>query len=109
MKKKKKNYLLIVIIILFSIYCAIQFSYTNGYYQTRAYKKMTLTEEAMKRFERDIEEGKNISINEYIINDFKDYSNGITNVGVKTGEIAEDLVTKGMGRFFKVLGKLFTN
>ena len=109
MKKKKKNYFLIVMVILFSIYCAIQFSYNNGYYQSSAYKKMTLTEETMRRFERDIEEGKNISVNNYLVEDFKDYSNNISNAGVKTGEIVEALVTKGIGRFFKVLGKLFTN
>ena len=109
MKKKKKNYLLIVMTVLFSIYCAILFSYNNGYYQTMAYKKMTLTEEAMRRFEQDIEEGKNISVNNYLVNDFKDYSNGVSNAGVKTGEMAEKFITKGLGKIFKVLGKLFTN
>ena len=108
MKKKKHNYLFIVTLILFGIYSAIYFSYKGGYYEVKNHDKMLLTEEAMKRFEDDVNNGKNISINDYIQNDYTDYSNKITNAGIKIGSFAESFVIDGIGTFFEVLGKLFT-
>ena len=70
---------------------------------------MILTEEAMKRFERDVNEGKDITINDYISTNYKDYSNNVTKVGAKTGKFIEEFITGGISRVIKVLGKLFIN
>ena len=108
MKKKKHNYLFIVTLIFFGIYSAIYFSYKGGYYDVKAHDKMLLTEEAMKRFEEDVNNGKDISVNDYIQNNYKDYSNKVTNIGIKIGSLAESFVVDGIGSFFEFLGKLFT-
>ena len=107
MKTKKHNYLFIVTLILFGIYSAIYFSYKGGYYEVKNHNKMVLTQEAMKRFEEDVNSGKDISISNYINNDYKDYSNKITDMGVKIGTFTESFVIDGIGAFFKVMGKLF--
>lgn len=107
MKKKKHNYLFIVTLVFFGIFLAIYFSYRGGYYEVKAHNKMVLTEEAMKRFEEDVSSGKDISINNYIESDYKDYSNRVTEAGVKIGKLTEDFVVEGIGAVFKVLGKLF--
>lgn len=39
----------------------------------------------------------------------KDYSNNVSNLGVKLGEVTEDFLTKGLGGIFKVVSKLVTN
>ena len=109
MKKKKRNPVLIIIIILFGGYLALYYAFLNGYYEYKEYNKMIITEEAMKEFENDIKEGKDISINNYISTDYKDYSNNISNLGLKTGKFLENTVNKGLGGIFKVVGKLFTN
>lgn len=50
----------------------------TGYYKTRTSKVKTLTEEQIKVFEQDIKSGKEININEYVINR-TDYSNSLSN------------------------------
>lgn len=50
----------------------------TGYYKTRTSKVKTLTEEQIKTFEQDVKEGKEIDINDYVINRV-DYSNNLSN------------------------------
>ena len=109
MKKKKKNPVLIIIIILFGIYIALFTAFKGGYYEYKNYNKMVLTEEAMKKFENDVKEGKDLSVGEYLETEYKDYSNNMSKLGMKTGEYTEKLVTEGLGNFIKVISKLFTN
>ena len=106
---KKKNPVIIILIILFGIYMAIYYAMASGYYEYKEYNKMILTEEAMKRFEEDVSNGKDISIEEYITKTNKDYSNKVSDLGLKAGESLETFVTKGLGNFFKVIIKLVTD
>lgn len=106
---KKKNPVIIILIILFGIYMAIYYAMASGYYEYKEYNKMILTEEAMKRFEEDVSNGKDISIEEYITKTNKDYSNKVSDLGLKAGESLETFVTKGLGNFFKVISKLVTD
>ena len=48
------------------------------YYKTRISKVKTLTEEQIKVFEQDIKAGKEIDINDYVINRV-DYTNDLSN------------------------------
>jgi len=50
----------------------------TGYYKTRTSRVKTLTEEQIKTFEQDIKAGKEIDINDYVINRV-DYSNNLFN------------------------------
>ena len=52
--------------------------------------------------------GKTIDINNYIT-ESKDYTNNVSKLGVKVGELSTKFITKGLGSFFKVLSKLVTN
>lgn len=108
MKKKKKNPFVVVITVLFGLYMSLYYLSINGYYEYKEYSKMTLTKDAMKRFEEDVKNGKDISINEYIT-DYKDYSNSVSNFGLKAGEKLEIIVNKCLGGVFKVLSKLVTD
>ena len=106
--KKKKNKGLIILSILFSIYLIVLYSKSNGYYDYKEYNKMKMTDEAMKKFEEDVKNGENIDINSYIDNTYKDYSNSLTKMGTKFGNISKDLMTNGFTKIIKVLEKLFT-
>lgn len=58
----------------------------TGYYKTRTSKAKTLTEEQIKIFEQDIKAGKEIDINDYVINrvDYtSDLSNNIYKISLK--------------------------
>ncbi len=106
--KKKKNPVLIVVMVLFGVYLALYYLAESGYYDYKEYNKMVMTEEAMKKFENDIAAGKDITLNDYLESDYKDYSNNVSKLGLKTSETLENFVTKGIGSFFKVLSKLVT-
>ena len=68
---------------------------------------MSITKEAMERFEHDVEEGKDITISDYL-DTVKDYSNKVSNLGYKTSNIVEEFMSKGIKNTFKVLASLFT-
>ena len=106
--KKKRSPLLIIIIILFGIYASLYYLAESGYYDYKEYNKMIMTEEAMKQFENDVAAGKDITLNDYLNTEFKDYSNNVSKLGLKTSETLENFVTKGIGGFFKVFSKLVT-
>lgn len=107
-KKKNKNVVFIIFVILFGVYLALYYAFLGGYYEYKAYNKKNLTEEMMKKFETDVSNGKDVSIYDYIEEE-KDYSNNVSNLGVKLGEVTEDFLTKGLGGIFKVVSKLVTN
>lgn len=109
MKKKKKNKAFIILMLFFLSYIIVLFTYNNGYIEYKSHTKMTLTKEAMERFEEDVNSGKNISINDYITPDHKDYSNNASKLGAKTGQYLEEFMTKGVIDVVKVLKKFFAN
>ncbi len=105
---KKRNPLLIVVVILFGIYASLYYLAESGYYDYKEYNKMIITEEAMKKFEDDVAAGKDITLDDYINTEYKDYSNNVSKLGLKTSETLENFVTKGIGSFFKIFSKLVT-
>lgn len=105
---KKKNPLVIVLVILFGIYASLYYLSESGYYDYKEYNKMVMTEEAMKQFESDVASGKDITLNDYLETQYKDYSNNVSELGLKTSEALESFITKGIGGFFKVVSKLVT-
>ncbi len=105
--KKKKNIFPIIMILFFIIFMALYFTGVTDIYQYRAHNKMSITKEAMERFESDIESGKDISIEDYIT-PIKDYTNGISKLGNKTSNMVEEFMSKGIKKSFKLLASLFT-
>ena len=106
--KKKINPVLLTTIILFGIYMALYYMAETGYYDYKEYNKMIVTEEAMKKFESDVSEGKDVSIENYITPQ-KNYENKVSTLGLKASESIEKFMTKGIGGFFKVLGSLVSD
>lgn len=105
--KKKHNIGFILFISLFLVFISTYFLAATDIYKYKEYNKMSITKESMKKFEKDIEEGKDISINDYL-EIKKDYSNGMSNLGYKASNIVENFMSKGIKRTFKILASLFT-
>ncbi|MBQ9019179.1 MAG: hypothetical protein IJ097_02570 [Bacilli bacterium] len=79
----------IVIIILFlSLYFS---KYNNEYYEN----KNDLTEEAIKKYEKDLKEGKKIIPSEYIPKE-KDYNNTVSRMGMKASRIIEKIINNSV-------------
>lgn len=108
-EQSSRNYFLIIMIFLFIVFLILYISGEAGYYEYKVHTKTTLTEEAVKKFEKDIAEGKNVKLESYITNERIDYSNAISNTGYNTGMFIEKFMNKGIKKVVKILGSLFFN
>lgn len=105
--KKKKNLFPVIMTLFFIIFIALYFVEITDIYKYKEHNKMSITKEAMERFENDIENGKDISIEDYL-DTVKDYSNGVSKLGYKTSNMVEEFMSKGIKKTFKLLASLFT-
>lgn len=80
----------------------------TGYYESKLNEKTILTEEAIQKFEEDVREGKNVDINDYVVEKNRDFSNGATKTGVFFSSIVQDFMSKGINGMVDVFKKLFT-
>ena len=103
MKSNKLAYALffIMLIAFFSIY----FGTTNGLINSNT-EKTVFTEEKIKEFEKDVAEGKNVNVKDYVVNTSKDYSNKITDFGEGMSGFVFDLVNGLLKGGFKVVEKM---
>ena len=102
-----KNYFLIIMIFLFIIFLILYISGEAGYNEYKVHTKTILTEEAIKEFEKDISEGKNVKLENYIKTEKIDYSNMISDTGYNVGILIEKFMNKGIKKTVKILSSLF--
>ena len=92
----------IIGIVLFVMFLSVYFSrYNTNYYENRN----VLTEEAIVKFEQDIKEGKDISINTYLKEE-KDYNNKASTIGLKLSQGIEIGFKKSLKLLFKCMEEL---
>lgn len=97
MKKILKGVILIVVVLFLSLFLGR----TNTYYEN----KKVLTDEAITRFEQDLKDGKEIVASNYLEEE-KDYSNKVSNFGLKTSNLIEKTFNKGINYLMKYLASL---
>ena len=105
--KKKINYFKIIFGAFFVIYICLYAINVNGYYEKRR-GKVEFTSAQIEQFEKDVEAGKNVDIESYLVDKNKDYSNSISNLGYSVSYFINSIfgkVIKGasnfLGSFFK--------
>lgn len=89
--KKVIKMILIGLIILFLV---LFLNKNNMYYENNK----VLTDEAIKRFEEDLKEGKELIPSNYITQE-KNYENRASNLGKKCSKIIENVVNKVLNKF----------
>lgn len=107
-KKKNPNWFLRTITILFILYISLSIAMETGYYEAKLNEKTMLTEESIKKFEQDVREGKNVDINDYVIEKNRDFSNGATKTGVFLSGLVQDFMAEGINKMVDICKKLFT-
>ena len=107
MDKKNKNYFLKFIVISFIIFLIIYFTKETGYYEYKLYTKTKLTEESIYKFEQDIKNNKDLTLNDYVVNEYVDYSNSFSNAGCKLGNLIENIMNLCIKKSLKLLSDLF--
>ena len=106
-KQKKFNKIFKYITILsFVTFLTLYTSQKTGYYEYTNYQKKNITEKELKKFEEDIKNGKDISLNNYKENTKIDYSNNMSNIGTKVSNTLNNNVKKGIERFFGILNDM---
>lgn len=103
--KKLAELIMTLLIVLF---LGLYISGMTGYYKYSETKKSVLTEEAMKRFEEDIKEGKQIDVSNYL-EETKNYNNIFSSLGLKASALIEKGFNKAMTSLFKGLSKIIKN
>lgn len=106
--KKKGSIFLKILTILFILYLSLTIAISSGYYEAKLSEKTTITDEAMKRFEEDVKEGKNVDIKDYLTEVKKDYSNGATKLGIDFSMLVEKFMSKGIDEMVNIFKILFT-
>lgn len=96
----------ILIWILFFVFLVLYFAQENGYYERTQKEKATLTEDKIKEFERDIESGKEIRVENYVINLKKDYQNNLSDFGLLTSKAIGKYLKKGLTFVFSGIDKM---
>lgn len=110
-KKKDKREVIAVRIfkILLLIYIVLFISKTSGYYEFQTHKQVELNEEAMKRFEKDVSEGKNVTLTDYIKERDIKYNNKASDLGYKISCEISNILTNGLDGTMSFFGQLFTS
>lgn len=102
---KPKKILKFISVITILIFLFSYFLENSGYYEYNLQTKKNLTEEQIKQFEKDLQEGKNINIKNYLETNTKDYSNNLTrttsNTTLKLNKYLKQFLTEG----FDIIGK----
>ena len=103
--KFKKILKLICIALIFVFLCSY-FIEMSGYYEYNLQSKKNLTQTQMEQFEADINEGKDVDLNQYLKETTIDYSNKITRTtteaSIKLNDYLKNFLTNGL----KMLGQL---
>lgn len=95
------------ILLLVLFFALIIMNYT-GFYEYRVSKKTALTNESIEKFEKDIEEGKEVNMKDYLEEE-KDNSNNISKITSKTSESIGNVFNKMISLVFKSIEKTMTD
>ena len=106
MKEKIAKFILFGFVILFA---GLLFADANGYYVNKTYEHKTLTEEQIKKFEEDIKNGVSIDVEDYTINNEKDYTNKLSDGIYKVSLKIESLVDSFLTALFNGAGSLISD
>ena len=92
---------------MFVGFLLLTISKETGLYEYQVHNKATLTKEAMLKFENDVESGKDVSLNDYLDSEYKDYSNVVSKTGSSINKFVELFMNKGIKKTLKVMKRLF--
>lgn len=105
-KLKSPKYLLIVGIAMF----VCMYMVTSGsYYEYQLRQKTDLTEDAIRQFEIDIKEGKDVDINDYLDNTEKDLNNRMSNFNKNISNKISNAVGNSIKYVFESISKAINN
>ncbi len=105
---KGKNIFIFIFMTLFLLFIGLYITQAFGYYEFTNYKKSTLTDAAIKKFEQDVKNGKEIKATNYIEKE-KNYNNLFSNVSLSLSNSISSFFNMVMNNMFNELDKLVSS
>ena len=106
-KKKGSRIFGRVLLFLFVMFLCLYAISSTGYLQRLNQNKALFTEEQIKRFEEDVESGNYVDINDYIVPEVVDYSNGSSRLGERISNAIDYTSHKSLELFNSFFAFLF--
>lgn len=103
--KKNKIAKLILFLVCFS-FVVTYIIYETGYYEYKLQSRTVFTKEQMQQFEKDVNDGKDVTLEDYLIETEVDYTNKLTDATVKVSSKVNSYLKKSVELVFKGLNKL---
>ena len=103
---KLTNFLKIVFIFLFICFLTLFMATSSGYYEYSNNQKTRFTEEMILKFEKDVSEGKNVNINDYLEDKSKNYNNKVTDFGDTLSSIINETMGFVLEKSFSIIEKM---
>lgn len=97
-----------VFLVILVGFTALYISEATGYYEFEQHNKKVMTEEKIKQFEKDVESGKKIDINNYMVVEENNYESKLSKMGDNMSKEIEKAVTKGLEQTFNFLGSILS-
>lgn len=107
-KKKKTNWFKVIMVILFVAYISLYALNLSGYYDGSIRRKIEFTEEKIEEFEQDVADGKNVDVKDYLEDQNKDYTNGVSRAGYTISKTLDVFLNKGIKDIIGILGKILS-
>lgn len=104
-KYRKFKFLLYGLVLLF---CLLYFASMTGYYEKKTYNDTLLTREALKRFEDDVNKGKEVDLQDYVSVNVHNYNNKYSRFGYDVSNIIDKIFNDGISWFLKLIKTLFS-
>lgn len=80
--------------------------YETGYYEYKLQNRTVLTKEQMEQFEKDVQDGKDVTLNDYLVETEVDYSNRLTDTTVKISNKVNLYFKKGIELLFRQVNRM---
>ena len=90
---------------LFILFLGLYITQAYGYYEFTSNKKNVLTEKAISKFEKDLKEGKDITVTDYLEEE-KNYNNNLTKASLMLSNGIEIIFNKIMNEVFNDVNNL---
>ena len=105
-KEKMVNSIIkFIFLVLLLAFLTIYFSQAAGYYDIELHKKSVFTKEKIEQFEKDVADGKDVTIEDYLVETRKDYSNKTSDFGYFLSKNIGNYIKNGIEGTFKVINK----
>ena len=78
------------------------------YFEKKTYSDTVLTKEALKRFEKDVNDGKAVDLKDYVEVNVHNYNNKYSKLGYDISNIIDKTINDGVSWFLKIIKTLFS-